>query len=346
MKKMIVNHKANNIIDYIAEITEQRDVELLKISLLKTISELVPSSKFALYNMIEDSTKRLNLLMLNEAGETKLQVEESEIDPSTFQAISRCYENKKPFRFHKELEENTIFPLFGTRTIVGFVHVQCKLNKADKRFIEGFLRIYRNYLSLLMEHRSDSLTGLLNRKSFDDEVNKIIKYNSWASNPVNGLENRRKKPPSHAKTWLGIFDIDHFKRINDTYGHVFGDEILIFISNIIKSTFRPSDLLYRYGGEEFVAVVKCNNMADVESLFERLRVAIESFKFPQGEKMTMSIGVVEIRDQHVAATVTGHADQALYYAKQNGRNRVCIYEKLLEQGGISTESIEGEIELF
>jgi two-component system cell cycle response regulator len=346
MKDKIVNHTATTIIDYIAEITEQRDVELLKVSLLKTISELIPSSKLTLYNMIENGIKKLNLLIINESGETRLQVDESEIHPSTFHAISRCFKNKKISRFYNELEMHAIYPLFGARTIVGFLHIHCKKHKINSRIILGFLKIYRNYLSLLTEHRSDALTGLLNRKTFEEEVNKIIKYNSWVSNPLNCIENHRKAPVSDAKTWLGIFDIDHFKHINDTYGHVFGDEILIFISNIIKNTFRTADLLFRYGGEEFVAVVKCNDMADAEALFERLRSSIGSFRFPQVEKVTVSIGVVEVRNQQVATNITGHADQALYYAKQNGRDRVCMYEKLVEQGCISTEYFEGSFELF
>lgn len=343
----MLDSQAFKIIDYISEITEQRDDELIKISLIRTISEILPTSELVLFNLIGNDLLKLNALLLKECDLFKSQLTSSDIHKLLFKALSECHEKGQIVTFKNENGMNSVYPLWGVKNIVGFLHIAHRdIVEPDNRLIAAILKVYRNHLALLQDSQNDALTGLLNRKTFDDIINKIIEHKIKDSASTKIAENRRKDYDKPSSTWLGIFDIDHFKKINDKYGHVFGDEILILVSNIIKASFRSTDLIFRYGGEEFVTVATCDHRDGVIELFERVRSAIESYQFPQIGKVTICVGLVEISNQDATTTVVGHADQALYYAKQNGRNQVCLYEKLCEEGKIVRESFSGEIELF
>jgi diguanylate cyclase (GGDEF)-like protein len=206
--------------------------------------------------------------------------------------------------------------------------------------------IYQNQLSILNESECDRLTGLLNRKTFDDKIAKILLANRDSSDRKMPVEHRRMLRPKKGTNWLAMLDIDHFKRINDTFGHLYGDEVLLLLSRLMKKSFRNADLLFRYGGEEFIVVLPSLEVQDVWVTLERFRKAVESFPFPQVGKVTVSIGFVDMGSQYVPATVVGHADQALYYAKRNGRNRICSYEDLIAAGELSGGMASTDVELF
>jgi diguanylate cyclase (GGDEF)-like protein len=148
--------------------------------------------------------------------------------------------------------------------------------------------------------------------------------------------------------WLGVIDVDHFKSINDKFGHLFGDEVLILMASFMTEVFRDDDLLFRYGGEEFVVLIKVLSKEDAFQVFERLRTKISQHTFPQVGNMAVSIGMVEINEQDGSSDVIHSADKALYYAKDNGRNRTCIYEDLISEGKITEDQKikSREIDLF
>jgi diguanylate cyclase (GGDEF)-like protein len=141
-------------------------------------------------------------------------------------------------------------------------------------------------------------------------------------------------------------DIDHFKQVNDEYGHLYGDEVLLLFSRLMTKSFRHYDLLFRYGGEEFVVVLNNTDLETALTILERFRITIENYNFPQIGRKTISIGVTEISDQTMLSNVIDRADKALYYAKKNGRNQVCCYEKLVGAGLISNKTATEDIELF
>jgi diguanylate cyclase (GGDEF)-like protein len=190
---------------------------------------------------------------------------------------------------------------------------------------------------LLSDNERDTLTGLLNRKNFDGRILKIMA--SRRATP-----RRASDPDSHY--CLAILDIDHFKQVNDRFGHLYGDEVLLLFARIMEESFRDNDLLFRYGGEEFIVILKNSKQVDCTKVLERFRKQVESFSFPQVGRVTVSIGHVQITDQGLPTTIIGQADQSLYYAKENGRNQVCSYEKLLADGKLSQVKHQGEIELF
>ena len=160
----------------------------------------------------------------------------------------------------------------------------------------------------------DGLTGLYNRRQFEL-----------------GLEqefNRTKRHPADFS--LAILDIDFFKKVNDTYGHQYGDYVLKTVSDLMKSSFRKTDLLYRYGGEELVMIMPETNIEGALIPVQRLRKAIEDYAFEYNgvkAKVTASIGLtmnfVEFKN---ATELLKSADEALYKAKESGRNRVIIHE--------------------
>lgn len=121
-----------------------------------------------------------------------------------------------------------------------------------------------------------------------------------------------------------VLDIDHFKKVNDTYGHSTGDLVLSETAMIIKQCLRKEDILVRWGGEEFVAVLPFTNSKESTIIAETIRLSIENHKFKFVNKITVSIGIAEkdvVEDFH---SWFRRADNALYNAKENGRNTVCI----------------------
>ncbi|HEX21513.1 MAG TPA: sensor domain-containing diguanylate cyclase [Actinobacteria bacterium] len=158
----------------------------------------------------------------------------------------------------------------------------------------------------------DSLTGLLNHRSFYHRLDKEIK--------------RAKR--YHHQLSLCMADIDFFKNFNDTHGHLEGDRALIELSNILKSTFRSSDLIGRLGGEEFAILLREQGPREALEVAERLRKKIESFEFTSPHDdysfLTVSLGIASYPDDaQTAIELSKLADRGLYQAKAAGRN--CVY---------------------
>lgn len=125
-----------------------------------------------------------------------------------------------------------------------------------------------------------------------------------------------------------------------------GDEVLLLLSRLMQDAFRDGDLLFRFGGEEFVGVFSCAEEHDIVMLLDRFKEALAAYVFPQVGQVTISIGCSKMALNVLPNTVLEHADEALYYAKEHGRNQICYYETLIAQGFLKDSMITGEIELF
>ncbi len=154
----------------------------------------------------------------------------------------------------------------------------------------------------------DSLTGVKNRTAFDSNFSRDIEYG------------HRKE----SELSLVVLDIDLFKRINDNYGHIVGDDVLRQVAQTVEKTIRSSDALYRYGGEEFAIVLNGTDESGALLLAERIRRNVEQLKFDalRGIRITLSLGVAVMRGNESAEQLFARADAALYQAKTQGRNRV------------------------
>jgi len=205
-------------------------------------------------------------------------------------------------------------------------------------YLAALLRIYGNHLAILSRSKHDALTGLLNRQAFDDKVPRLFGDTPHARRgEVDGS-------PSHC---LALIDIDHFKRINDRFGHLYGDEVLLLLSRLMEQSLRETDLLFRYGGEEFVVVLDDVGQEAAQQVLERFRRAVAEHDFPQVGTVTVSIGFAIPLAPAPLVDVISQADQALYHAKDSGRNQVCSYQSLMEQGLVGAAAPGGsDIELF
>lgn len=124
---------------------------------------------------------------------------------------------------------------------------------------------------------------------------------------------------------LILVDIDHFKSVNDTYGHQVGDMVLSQTTKIISQNLRKSDIFGRWGGEEFVVICPQTNKNEAFVLAEKLRVAIEENEFEKVGHKTICLGIAELENDDNEETLVEKADKALYEAKNGGRNKTIIY---------------------
>lgn len=164
------------------------------------------------------------------------------------------------------------------------------------------------------EHQAtvDALTGIHNRRWMSEAFPRTLLRCARNNEPVSLL----------------ITDIDFFKRVNDTYGHLVGDTTLTSIASCLSENLRPCDLFVRYGGEEFAILLPGSGQDEATALAERLRTAVAACHIPAGNKMfqvTISIGLASARHEQTLEALLGEADHALYRAKEHGRNRVEAY---------------------
>jgi len=338
----------SSILGHIVSITESRDIEILEISMLRTIFELVPCRKVYFFKTVEDGLDLLSGASYGKKGFSPSDdISVFKEDPDLIESMSVAFNDHRATSVDNSAHPFTICPVDVLGRNVGFIALdRPETTTQDLYILESLIRIYQNFVSVLVDNQRDTLTGLLNRKIFDDSIMKLIDLRKRKiSDDI--IENERRSPAGSDRFWLGIFDIDNFKKINDTYGHVFGDEILILIGWLIKGVFRASDLKFRFGGEEFITVVRAENADSALYIFERFRKSVENYRFPQIGTVTVSIGIVEITGEETTPVFVGHADKALYYAKNNGKNMTCLYNDLVEKGLIEPGNVrKGDILIF
>jgi diguanylate cyclase (GGDEF)-like protein len=211
--------------------------------------------------------------------------------------------------------------------------------------IDGVVGVYRNFQNLLDYSERDSLTGLLNRKTFDDQLARMLQAGAEPELSLPGLAERRQ-PQAEEKPWLAVVDVDNFKAVNDRFGHLYGDEVLILIANLLQSSFRTQDRVFRFGGEEFVVLLRPTTLDHAQRIIDRFRIGVASHLFPQVGRVTVSVGFVGISAFDSPVVTLGHADQALYYAKTNGRNQTCHYDALVAGGLLQTVASNDTAEFF
>jgi diguanylate cyclase (GGDEF)-like protein/PAS domain S-box-containing protein len=157
----------------------------------------------------------------------------------------------------------------------------------------------------------DALTHIYNRRRFIELLDRGIKNSQRLNHDLS----------------LVFFDIDHFKNINDTYGHNIGDEVLKALTALTSQTIRSSDIFARWGGEEFLILIESTSLENAAKMAEKLRKIIMEYDFPEVKKVTCSFGVASYHHDETGETFIGRADSALYRAKESGRNRVVGMKK-------------------
>jgi len=212
-------------------------------------------------------------------------------------------------------------PLLGGRVSEGvFVISHSEPCMFDQDIMEE-TRILCNHLGVAIQNlklrfrlqemaETDGLTGLYNHRFLQNRLNQELARSQRYKRPLSVL----------------LFDIDHFKNVNDTYGHRTGDAVLMELAKVVSGKLRNLDVLARYGGEEFMAILPETPKPGAMELAERLRETIQDHLFPRDEgdpiHITVSIGVGSFPEHTVKEELIEFTDQALYRAKEGGRNRV------------------------
>lgn len=196
--------------------------------------------------------------------------------------------------------DGTVVELLGvTRSIAEHKRLLQELQnaKADTE------RVNAELLSLAT---TDSLTNVWNRRYFELTAATAIANAQRYQHPVS----------------IVVFDVDHFKAINDRHGHQAGDQVLVELTQVVRRVLRMTDMLARWGGEEFVVIVEHCDAAAATQLADKIRKAVAAHKFAVAGNVTISLGVAALRAGETPDTWFGRADQAMFDAKNNGRNTV------------------------
>lgn len=223
-----------------------------------------------------------------------------------------------------------IFPLIGKKTMLGCIVAHSSTDKLSDKEIDYLDQLSRQssitiqrantYAETLQHATLDALTGLNNRRQFEIRLNQEVSTAKRQGQPLCAI----------------MIDIDYFKNVNDTYGHVVGDCVLKHVAGVVKTTLRESDIASRYGGEEFAILLPFTKLEEAIAVAQRLRKAVEmtSIEVPNEKEatkltinVTVSIGVNEYVASDNAQDLYKKADKALYDAKTHGRNKVVVYNQ-------------------
>lgn len=216
--------------------------------------------------------------------------------------------------------------------------INCTAPVTEHPLLNCAIEIYKNQIQHITQASLDKLTGLLTRDLFELYLQHIYK---------NMRQEHRRNTDNPKQYAVAFIDVDDFKKVNDLYGHLIGDEVLLLVSQLMKRTFRSDDLLFRFGGEEFIIILNNCDLKISHKVLERFRKEIAEHQFPLIKNITVSIGYAAIDSECSYDTLISRADKALYYAKANGKNKSCGYEKLIEKKLIDPLSETGsEFEIF
>lgn len=342
------------LLDSLAAFTHHRDIDTLDHSLVLTLAELTCARSVILVKYGDDDCSPESVVRCapDRLGAYQVHPVERERMASSLQLALRCLHQREAQSEVSNGLHRQVVPILRDGKVVAALQLDGRMTPSTTRpLMDGFARIYANYTALLHESEHDKLTGLYNRRSLERQLQRLLRQ-------CDDLAGQVPAPPSvtndqrHASTgaapqvWLGIVDIDHFKRINDNYGHIYGDEVILLLAQQMRACFRRGDVLFRFGGEEFVILFSATDEVTVQAILERFRQLIANHAYPQVGRVTISIGYARIGKHDYPASALDRADQALYFVKQHGRNGIRGYEELATAGLLGHRTVAGTVDLF
>lgn len=343
MPESVVTPVVIRYLDAVVELTCQRDSRGLSTSLIDSLRQQVQAERFRLLAISNPH----NDTEFNESNVLSAVVRDW-LDPMSAAVLITedkdlldCVQTQKRVsrkRFSAG-GRRLILPIFGVRNVTAILEIEGMQEiEGEDEVLARLLKIFSNQVYLLSRNELDGLTGLYNRQCFDARIQQLV---------LNAGNQDRRTNQKSLQNCLVLFDIDHFKQVNDKFGHLYGDEVLVQLARLMISSFRHEDLLFRYGGEEFAAVLHDVIPETAAQVLEKFRKEVEAHQFPRIGSKTVSIGVVGISHGESVDTIINRADMAMYHAKNNGRNQVCCYETLVAEGKLApVYVVTGDIELF
>lgn len=306
------------LIDDLADSTAVRDHDDLDGCVAQLLGQYFSASDIAQYRVVREGVQTQLLRQVTRPDGAPAPAEAPCLldarDPS---ALHQCVVTRRTCQsLTGPAAHLAAFPSLSSRgetEAVLTIQSPAPLAPKELLLVQGILRLIGNHRALLDYGQRDTLTGLLNRKTFEAQFDKLRQQ----------LVGERHSAASRG--WLALIDIDRFKSINDRHGHLFGDEVLLLVAQLMRQALRGSDYLYRFGGEEFVLLLHGIGEPAAERILERVRASIEAYEFPQVGRVTVSLGWTALADADSPTTCLERADSALYTAKNAGRNRCCRY---------------------
>ena len=344
----------SEVVDHLAELTGFRDRDVMDVTLVSALRDLLEPLSVAIFRCIGDDGQQRWLTRARlDAHDAVATADPLWAEPEDLRKAAahpkrlECMASRSVLQVQEADHWLTLFPIATDREVVGVLEIRSaeRLQGTAQRMVCSVLRIYHNFQGLLEYSERDTLTGLLNRKTFDESFLKALGDLPGCVSGTPADDGRRHGPAS-SRYFLGVIDIDHFKSVNDRFGHLIGDEVLLLLSRLMRSSFRFHDLLYRFGGEEFVVLMRCESEAHAAHAFERLRHNTELYGFPQVGHITVSVGFTQVRAGDAPAAAFERADKAVYHAKDSGRNQVQSHAELVAAGAMAEIRPVNAVELF
>lgn len=332
-------------LDAIVALTCQREANGLTASLINSLCQHVQAERFRLL-AISDLSENEGI----DAGDLQETFVRDWLEPLSVpvpighdEDLLACAQSRN--RISRNLpaagNRRLVLPIFSANNLTAMLVIEgMREVGGEDEVLARLMQIFSNQLYLLSRNEIDGLTGLYNRLAFDVRIKHLV---------LSAGHNERRTPAPQAspQNCLALLDIDYFKMVNDKYGHLYGDEVLVQFARLMSHAFRHQDMMFRYGGEEFAVVLVGTTSEAAVSVLESFRRKLESYEFPQIGCKTVSIGVANIAPGESVDTVINRADKALYYVKRHGRNQVCCYEMLVKEGKLAPVHVAtGDIELF
>jgi diguanylate cyclase len=307
-----------NIVDKLVQLVNQsigsvqQEKQALETYLVKVSAQLADIESF-MHGMCRDTDEASSIsLALTDSVEAGVSSIEKTITKSTNLTVLKhdVATNLKEIRKHvvdykhAEKVKNDIALQSYSKMINELIDSQKESDALQEQLHESKVKLLR-----------DPLTGIANRLAYDERID--VEYNRW----------KRTNTP----LCLAVWDIDHFKKINDKYGHAVGDRVLKLFADIIYSKIRKVDMFARIGGEEFVLVMPDTSLEKAMMLNNKLRLSLDECNFHydgQQCQITSSVGIAEFRRGDDADIALDKADKALYQSKNNGRNRCTAFDDI------------------
>ncbi|MDP3875667.1 MAG: GGDEF domain-containing protein [Methylobacter sp.] len=318
------------------QLSAQQDYQALTHTFLAILDDMPGVDHASAYEMYEHERKNIgDTTTVHELLVRRFPLDFSRNDDENYNALFSKLNHTVDLHLSAVDEAGlytwVIFSIRGGSGPERAIRIEGEFDPNRLNILDNLRLIYRNLVILHDTKERDVLTKLPNRQSLDVRLLQVCEHYRYIDNPEG------------ESSWIAILDIDHFKRVNDDFGHLYGDEVLLTFSQLMGKCFRYNDFLFRFGGEEFVVILNLASQKMAMTIFNRFREAVANYHFPTVGRITVSIGLTRINGVSMPTTQLDCADKALYYAKENGRNQVILYENMIipEQ-----DNIANEIELF
>ena len=343
------------LVDRLAHVSAVRDLEQLDMALVRLLHDTLAPLRAQVHVSVREGDAHHWLLRAHQdldAAEPAPGPTHTDVSQlprfEDLPLAARCAHTQLWQQERSDGQWHSVFPLFADPDSLGVLQLATRrpLSERRQRVLFSLLRFYANFRSLVTENERDMLTGLLNRKTFDETFARVAMATTFVAQAQELPAEDRRAGHAQAPCWLVVADIDHFKRVNDQFGHLIGDEVLLLTARLMRSSFRYSDRVFRFGGEEFVLMLRNADTPGAQRALEKFRQRIASHVFPQVGAVTISLGCTRIDPDDTPDSAFERADKAVYAAKADGRNRIYCFEDLVLSGRLEAQEKTGSVDFF